>query len=214
MLLLVMGLMQTYSFLRHHFSGINELKKHVAVLEHKVEVEKTKTYVAYHEAESIRQELATLMPNKIYSKTDYQSRKLASVLQAQQPIEFDRSESYLKKGKEMFNKKRPHEAITVFHNLIARYPDSQSAVEAYFLLAESYFQVHAVEDCIDTIESMVTLYPESELTGFALLRLSAIYFSRKLDDDAVLVLQTVRHNFSFNKELVEQATIMLKKAQL
>lgn len=209
-----MGLMQTYSFFRHHFSGVDELKQQVVKLEKEIEQERLKSHIAYYEAETIRQDMAALLPDKIKSKKDsYQIRGLASVLQIQEPIKFDSSKKVLSEGKELFANTRYNESIATFKKLIDQYPESSAVVEAYFLLAESYYQIQAVEDTIDTIETMVSLFPESELTGFALLRLSGIFIERNLSEDAQQVLFTVKHNFAFNPDLVLQAEKMLKKVE-
>jgi TolA-binding protein len=213
MLVLLMGLMEGYSFFKNHFSGINELKQQVAILEKRVEEEKTKTYIAYHESENTRQELAALMPDKIHDKNSYQVRNLASVLQVQEPLDIDLSQGLMQKGRDLFNAKRINEARIVFKQLVTKYPESNVIIEAYFLLSECEFESQMTEDYIDTVETMITLYPESELTGYAMLRLSTVYLSRKLDDDAVLILQTVKNAFSRDSQLVEQANALLKKAQ-
>ncbi len=111
--------MQAYSFFSNHFSGVDELKVQVSRLENAVEQEKIRTQVAYHEAEIIRQDVATLFPDKIKSAEDsYQVRSLASVLQVQEPLKIDSSKSYLKRGKELFASRKYNEAITVFKSLI------------------------------------------------------------------------------------------------
>lgn len=206
--------MQTYSFFSRHFSGVDELKDRISQLESQVDREKVKTLVAYHEAEGIRQDMASLLPDMIKSKQGgYQVRSLASVLQIQEPLNIDSSKSYLRRGKELFEKHKYNEAISVFKTMIEKYPESQSIIEGYFLLSESYYQIQSMEDTIDTIDTMVSLFPESELTGFALLRLGGIFIERQLTEDAKEVLLTVRHNFAFNSELQEQAEQLLKRVE-
>ena len=211
-LVLILGLLQGFHFLKHHFSGVDEYKKKIAVLEHRIEVERTRSIVALHEAETVRQEVAALLPNQIHNKMNYGVRKLASVLQAQEPLPEFNSEILLSQAKEEFRSSRYHMAAPRLKEIVERFPGSRHLPEVYFLLSESYFQMQAVESCVDTIETMVSLFPESELTGFSLLRLSAIYFNRKMDEQAVQVLMTVRNSFSHNRDLVEQANSLLKRA--
>ncbi len=206
--------MQTYSFFNRHFSGVDDLKSRITRLEHQIEQEKTKTQLAYFQAETIRQDVASLLPGKIKSKTDdYQIRNLASVLQIQDSMNIDLSKSELRKGKELFSNGKFQQAIGVFRAMIEKYPESQNIIEGYFLLSESYYQIEAMEDAIETIDVMISLFPESELTGFSLLRLAGIFIERKLPEDAKEILLTVQHNFSFNSELVAQSGQLLKRVE-
>lgn len=212
-LVLTMGLMQAHTFFVHHFSGVDTLKERIVRLERQIQQEKVKTQIAYHEAETMRQDVATLLPDKIKSNASYQVRNLASVLQVQEPLGIDSSKKYLKKGKDFFSQHRYNEAISTFKTMIDKYPESTGLAECYFLLSESFYQVQAIEDTVDTIDTMVSLFPESELTGFALLRLSGIFIERQLTDDAKEILYTVLNSFSYNQELSAQAHLLLRRVE-
>lgn len=213
-LILAFGMMQVHSYFTQHFSGVDSLKHQVTIIRKELDREKLKTQIAYYEVENARQEIATLLPDKIHSKTDsYQLRSLASAVQAQEPIKIDLSKRLLERGKDQFENHRYNEAAAEFQKLIEQYPASTSIVEAYFLLSECYFQQEKTEETIETIEAMVTLFPESELTAFALLRLAGIFLERQLVEDAKEILFTVRHNFAFNQDLVKQANDLLRRTE-
>lgn len=209
-LLIFAAITQSYLFFQNHFSGADILEKRVLALTNKLEEEKIRSYTSLYEANRIRQEVATLLPNRINDKSSYEVRKLASALQEQEVPQFKKPEDILNKGKELFNQSKYNAAIATFRMLIDRFSESPDAIEAYFLLSESYFQIQSSEDCIDTVEQMVTLFPESELTGFAMLRLALIFQQRQLDEDALQVVQTVKNHFAYHQELREQSEKLLR----
>lgn len=209
-ILLFSAVTQSFLFFQNHFSGADALRNQVHSLSAKLESEKLKSFTALYEAERVRQEVATLLPNRINDKTSYEARKLASALQEQDPVEFKKPDVLLEAGKQQFSKGQYSAAITSFRYLIDRFPDSAETIEAYFLLAESFYQIQSNEDCIDTVEQMVAQFPESELTGFGMLRLALLFQQRQLEDDAVQIVQTVKANFSYHQELREQAERLLK----
>jgi TolA-binding protein len=208
--LIFAAITQSYLFFQNHFSGADILEKRVLALTNKLEEEKIRSYTSLYEANRIRQEVATLLPNRINDKSSYEVRKLASALQEQEVPQFKKPEDILNKGKELFNQSKYNAAIATFRMLIDRFSESPDAIEAYFLLSESYFQIQSSEDCIDTVEQMVTLFPESELTGFAMLRLALIFQQRQLDEDALQVVQTVKNHFAYHQELREQSEKLLR----
>lgn len=210
MMILFVGVTQAFLFFKGHFSGAEAYKEQVHLLSEQLQQEKTKSYAVLFEAERMRQEVATLLPNRTQDTSSYEVRKLASALQASEGFEVRKPSRLLQDGKSHFSKGDYNRAILTFRKLIERFPESPETIEAYFLTVEALFQIQSTEDCIDTVEQMVALFPESELTGFAMLRVATVFKERKMEDDAVQVVQTVKEHFGYHQELREQSDRLLK----
>jgi TolA-binding protein len=214
-LTLTFGFFQLFTILQDHYSGFDEVRSELARLKEVHENDQLKLALAKHEQEKFHQHLATLLPDKIHDiRTPYAVRQIASLVQVQEPLQFDTSERIFERGKNAFSEKKYEMAKREFSDLIEKFPSSPHLIEAYFLLAESAYLIGNSGDCLEAIDVMLTLFPESELTGFALLRMGRMMEERHLAKDAEQIYRTVVQNYSYHHGLTRQAKILLSELRL
>lgn len=213
-LVILVGWIHFYSTSREFLSGKDSYKKKIEKLQVELKKERMKTLLSEYRFRDFTQSVAVLLPT-LPDKNQYPQRNLASVVSKpdndQLKIEF--SSSLLDQGKKFFREEDFFKAISLFKNLIQRYPSSVHAVEAYFLLVESYLKVGEIDECISTIDTMVQLYPENDLTGFALIRLGELFAKRERMEDAQSIFQTILNSFE-NPELRNEARTQLERVSL
>ena len=207
--------MQGYSHLRHHFSGVDELKVEISQLRKRVVEEQLKTVLAREQSEDLRENVAALLSPKMLNDVldhsqNYQLRSIASVTQDPKVENVRKPKELLTRGKEAFRKNEYNEAVEVLRELINVYPYSPSAPEGLFLLIESQFQLAQALNVVRSVEIMMNQYPENELTGFAMLRLSDIYIMEDRREDAKEILETAQKNYK-NPDLQKQIELSLKR---
>ncbi len=213
------GFLQTYTYFRYKFSGVDELKAKVVRMEEEHQKSEMFRQLALYQLSEYQEQVAVLMPEALKGKLDdtraYPLRNLASVMSAHdaEALQIERASSLMESGKTLFREGKYSESSEIFSRLIRNYPGSVHVIEAHFLLAEGEFQAKDYEATIDTIEAMISLFPDSDLTGFALLRLGKIFESQDRLEDAAEVYKSVLVSFQ-EAALQSQAKTLLKSVQL
>ncbi|MGE3973227.1 MAG: tol-pal system YbgF family protein [Bdellovibrionales bacterium] len=214
-LILTIGILQWYSYVREHFNGKVFYEHRTKVLEAQLRRQEMKTALAYYQLQDFQQSVATILPKASKELGAYQKRTIASIVQApdSEKLSIQDSSALFEKAKRHFRSEEFDEASDLLKKLIEQFPLSSHVIDSYFLLVESTYQMNELDECADYIDSMVTLFPEHDLTGFALLRMGQIFTSRDRLEDAEQIYNTVINNFK-NPEMTEQASKLLKEISL
>lgn len=206
-LVLTVGLMQSYSLFKEHFSPHKQDLHRIAQLEKEVQERELRIAQLETQIVDFQQEVAVRLPAlKKLKKTPqtFQLRNLASV--TQRPLEaFEMSSALSEKARAEFRRKEFKKSAASFSALTRKFPTSPLVVQAYFFWAESLYLSGQHQDCLDVVEQMMVQYPDHELTGFILLRMGQILQARNRGEEAAEVFKTVAQNFGANQELKVQA---------
>lgn len=215
-LALVTGLVFFYGEVREYFSPAQFYKLKLTQTEKEVLREQLKTQMALAQLQDYQVSVAQVLPQVLPEGNDsasFQVRSIASV-STRALNGLDTSSVVLERGKSLFREQKYPEARQAFQELLKKYPSSPSLVQAYFFMAESYFITGEYAECLDVIEKMLQHYPSHELTGFILLRQGQIFALRDRGAEALEVFRLVQENFRFNKDLVQQASILMEASVL
>jgi TolA-binding protein len=212
----VTGLVFFYGEVREHFSPTQLYKIKLTQAENEVVREQMKVQMALAQLQDYQVSVAQVLPESLPRGNDsvsFQVRSIASV-NTQSLNGLDTSSVLLERGKSLFRDQKYPEAQQAFQELIKKHPSSPSLVQAYFFKAESYFLTGEYAECLDVVEKMLQHYPSHELTGFILLRQGQIFALRDRGAEALEVFRLVRENFKSNKDLVQQASILMEESVL
>lgn len=215
-LALVTGLVFFYGEVREYFSPAQFYKLKLTQAEKDVVREHLKTQMALAQLQDYQVSVAQVLPQSLPQGNDSVSFQLRSIASVNTPSlnRLDTSSVILERGKALFREQKFPEAQLAFQELIKKFPSSPALVQAYFFIAESHFLVGEYAECLDVIETMLQHYPSHELTGFILLRQGQIFALRDRGAEALEVFRLVRENFKSNKDLVQQASILMEESTL
>jgi TolA-binding protein len=206
-MLLIVGLMQSYSVFQEYFSPNKENVKKISQLKREVEQKNLETAELENQMVDFQQEVAAQLP--ALQKMDkgprnFQLRSLASV--TQKPLDaFEMSGPLSEQARAEFRRGDFKSAAQSFSNLTQKFPLSPIVIQAYFFWAESLFMEGRYQDCLEVVDQMMIQFPEHELTGFIMLRMGQILQTRNRLEEASEVYKTIAKNFSANHELKKQA---------
>ena len=207
-LILVMGLMQSYSLFQAHFSPHWENVRKISQLQKQLEEKNLRIAELENQMYDFQQEVAAQLPAlQKMQKTPktFQLRSLASV--TQKPIEvFEMSGPLSERARAEFRRGEFKNSAASFSSLIQKFPTSPQVIQAHFFWAESLFMAGQQQECLDVIDQMMQQFPDHELTGFIMLRMGQILQTRNRTEEAAEVFRTVRVKFAANQELKAQAT--------
>lgn len=218
-LVLVIGLLQTYGFMKDYLSPTKYLETQWARAERKNEVEKLKIALLENQIDDLKTEIAAAIPEATKSgvlsgdSSNLQLRGLASIARTKVGA-LELSGVLDQKAKALFREKKYVEANSVFKELIEKYPSSPRVVEAYFFQAEGFFLTGQYQQSLDVIDHMIQHFPDSELTGFIMLRMGQILASRNRADEAKEVYKVILQVHGNNPDIKDQAEKLLKTAEL
>lgn len=206
-LVLIVGLMQSYSLFKDYFSPHKDNLKKISRLERQVEQKDLKIAELETQMVDFQQEVAAHLPalqRLDKNPVHFQVRTLASV--TQKPLEaFQMSGPLSERARAEFRRGEFKSAASSFSELTQKFPGSPQVIQAYFFWAESLFMDGRQQECLDVIDQMMLQFPDHELTGFIMLRMGQVLQSRSRSEEAVEVYKTVAKSFAGNHELKKQA---------
>lgn len=211
-LVLLIALLETNWFFKEYFGEARELQTRVGVLNHDLERQKLKTALLQNQFLDFQQDVAknlspTEKKNLVNARAE--ASELSQVLRrpASEHL-IDTSSVLMARAREQFKLAHYDRAVTLFREVIEKYPVSSQVVDAYFLLGESLFQSEQYEECLNVAYEMINHFPQNQMTGYLMLRNGQILSMRKRTQEASEVFQIVSEQFASNKELAEQARRM------
>jgi TolA-binding protein len=208
----LVGILQLYSAARDYFDDSEILGKQITKYQRALEEERLRAALVQHQADSLRQRVATLLPDRMQDwKSNYEVRNIASIVRdsAKYDLQIDMASSLLRKGKELFQEKKYDEANKLFLKLTTRFPLSKHVVEAHFLLSEGHYLMGDYDLALDSISVLMTQYPESDLAGFSLVRLGNIFEYQERFEDAAETYRTILKTYK-DPLLRKQAKTLLQ----
>ena len=98
-------------------------------------------------------------------------------------------------AKDLYKNKNYPEALALFRDFLAKYPDSQYAASAQFYVGESLYNEHKYEESILEYQKVVKSYPKSSSVSIALLKQAYAFLNIGDKTSAKLLLQKVIREF-------------------
>lgn len=171
-------------------------EKRMTELSQKVSEEKIKNEMLLARIEDFKQEIATHFPEQ--KNWDTKLRDIASVIPHsayERKVDKAASQSLLDDGKKLFALMKYEEATQKFLDVISRYPDSPSQLEASYYLVSAFYMTGNKQEALNWSEKMLSQFPENRWTGRALLVMADIYRDQNRKNDMLSVYQTLMDSF-------------------
>jgi tol-pal system protein YbgF len=128
------------------------------------------------------------VPRVIYSEQITDASRFSggsSAARTSQPAQLMRS------ARERLDAKDPAGAVSLFEQLVTRFPEDAMADDAQFGVGESYFQMGKYEEAITEYQKVVNNFPFGDQVPFAFLKIGFAHLAREQRDLALDNFKTV-----------------------
>lgn len=144
-----------------------------------------------------QQNVALYIPRDKHNKVEIEARELASVIPHSSfpKSEESLSRMALKSGKELFLDKKYEQSIQPLTDLISKYPESVSSLEASYYLVKAFYETKNKQESMEWAERMIRQFPESVWTARSMILLADIYREQDRRNEALDTYQIVMSSF-------------------